>query len=216
MTSNPRNFHKQFITSQPQQVNTPPPPYQVYPSPCHYQTMATNNNTQSTSHLPLQGQITHPDADSDSEDDSESKLSEIHLSISTPLRITGDNNIISVDTATNASRISLAVVSALRQISATGGGVPMIDANGEPRPIRVDVMAEIMVEGSGNTVGERAVLSQVVDREALRRMESAGNAESAQIKVENGTGAQPLQKRGRGPAEHGQALGSESKRVRRD
>ncbi|KAH8663086.1 hypothetical protein BGZ60DRAFT_412725 [Tricladium varicosporioides] len=218
MTANPRSFRKQFIAPQPQQINIQPPPYQAYPSFHHFAIMAANNPSQNAAHLPLQGQVTHPAIENDSEDDdSSTTLSEIQLGISAPLRITGDNNIISIDTATNASRISLAVVSALRQIS-TAGGVPMLDANGELRPIRVDVMAETTVEGNGNTIGERAVLSQVVDRDILRRMESVMEAESAQIKIENenGNGAQPLQKRGWGLSDNGQALGSELKRARRD
>jgi hypothetical protein len=103
--------------------------------------------------------VTHPnDSDSDSEDEnSPKKLSEIHLKINTPLLIQGNNNHISIDTSVNAAKISLAVVNALRQMSNASGGVPMIDEDGRPRPIKIDVAAETRVVGSGNVVGDKAV-----------------------------------------------------------
>ncbi|TVY56036.1 hypothetical protein LCER1_G002191, partial [Lachnellula cervina] len=99
---------------------------------------------------------------SDDEDEVEEapRLSEIHIMINTPLMITGDGNTVSVDVALNAAKVSAAVVSALKQMSSTGGGVPMIDGDGKPRPVTMEITAEIKVEGSNNVVGDKAVLSQ--------------------------------------------------------
>lgn len=42
----------------------------------------------------------------------------------------------------------------------------MIDEEGRPRPIKVDVAAELKIEGNRNVFGERAVLAAVVSRGA--------------------------------------------------
>lgn len=52
----------------------------------------------------------------------------------------------------------------------------MIDEQGRPRPLGVEVIAEMRVEGSQNVVGERAVLARMLDlkeKVAKKKMELA-------------------------------------------
>lgn len=57
----------------------------------------------------------------------------------------------------------MAIVDALKQMS-MGSGVPMIDEEGRPRPILVEVMAVTRIDGSKNVVGEKAVLATVAGK----------------------------------------------------
>lgn len=105
----------------------------------------------------------------------------------------------SIDAATSASKIAMAVVAAIKQVSMGGGGVPMIDEEGRPRPIRVEVVAETRVEGAGNVVGEKAVVDRVVDGKE-------GKGVKRQREGDEG---------GEGSEQEGEAAGeSEGKRVR--
>ena len=53
-------------------------------------------------------------------------------------------------------------------------GIPMIDENGRPRPIKVEVMAETTIEGSKNVVGEKAVLAATLSSAATRKKVKSG------------------------------------------
>lgn len=99
------------------------------------------------------------------DDDDDEHLSSIHLKISNPIVVTGDNNLVAIDPL-SASKIAMAVIQALKQMSMEASGVPMIDEEGRPRPIKVDVAAELKIEGNRNVFGERAVLAAVVSRGA--------------------------------------------------
>lgn len=92
------------------------------------------------------------------ENEEEPAQSTIQLTIRTPVNLRGDNNLLAIDASLTASKIAVSVVTALKQVSMGGGGVPMIDEEGRPRPINVLVEAGTIVEGKGNVVGERAVL----------------------------------------------------------
>ncbi|KAF4624832.1 hypothetical protein G7Y89_g13337 [Cudoniella acicularis] len=195
MTFPQRAIQKQiaaYATSQ--QIFTPPPPlYQAQPPLYPY----------NMSQFPLTTQITHHE-ESDSDDDDEGRLSEIRITINTPLHVNGNDNLISVDTAANASKISTAITTALRQISTAGGGVPLIDANGEPRPIRVDVTAEIKVVGSNNVVGDRAVMGKTLSRDSLKKLETTEQGANLQGKVpEQGNGQLKREHSEDGPSETG-------------
>lgn len=50
----------------------------------------------------------------------------------------------------------MAISMALKQASMSGSGVPMIDEEGRPRPVKVKVEAAMRIEGSRNTVGHKA------------------------------------------------------------
>lgn len=130
----------------PSQAITPPPAYG------HDQALSTS--------------VVEYEEDCSDEDEG---LSSIHLRINTPLVVNGDNNLVAIDPAASASKIAMAVVAAIKQMSMGESGVPMIDEEGRPRPIKVDVTAETRVEGSKNVVGEKAVLAAVVCKEDAKK-----------------------------------------------
>jgi hypothetical protein len=111
-------------------------------------------------------------SDSGSDIDDE-EGSPIYLKISTPLVVKGDNNLIAVDPSAQASKLAMAIVQSLKQLSHGADGIPMIDENGRPRPLKVDVKAEITVEGSKNVVGEQAVLGSVMGAGLKRKVDDA-------------------------------------------
>jgi len=124
-------------------------------------TLANNGNApgpgQATISQPTEGTgYTTNDPDDDDNEDSN-----IVLRISAPLKITGDGNLITVDPSQAAARISLGVVQAVRQISLSDSGIPMVDHEGRPRPLKVVVKAETEIKGSKNLVGEKAVMEFV-------------------------------------------------------
>ncbi|KAH8592501.1 hypothetical protein B0O99DRAFT_467546, partial [Bisporella sp. PMI_857] len=80
----------------------------------------------------------------------------IHLIVKTPLIITGDSNIIAFDPAVQADKVTNAIISALETM-AEGGNVPLTDAHGNLRAIKIHVSAEIKCRGSRNIVGEQVV-----------------------------------------------------------
>jgi hypothetical protein len=88
------------------------------------------------------------------EDDDDS-LSAINIIIKCPLHIKCDHNLVAVDTASSANKIAQGVVGALKAMSMSGHGVPMIDEDGRPRPITVTAIAEVRIDGSKNVVGEK-------------------------------------------------------------
>ncbi|KAG9238709.1 hypothetical protein BJ875DRAFT_450141 [Amylocarpus encephaloides] len=114
-----------------------------------------------------------PGYESDDEDDenSGSDLPAIHLRVSTPLHVSGNGNVVSINAADNAARVGFAVAQSLRQIGTVGGGVPMIDEDGKPRPIDVKVSAATVIRGSNNVVGEKAVLSKTIIEGPNRRID---------------------------------------------
>lgn len=61
----------------------------------------------------------------------------------------------------------------------------MIDEQGRPRPIGVEVLAEVRIEGSQNVVGERAVLARMLDlKEKGREFERRKYAATAQAQAQ--------------------------------
>jgi hypothetical protein len=111
----------------------------------------------------------NPPAHAFEEDDNEQEAaSNVSITIRAGVTITGNNNVISVDPSTTGCKIAVAIVTGLRQISGISGGVPMIDENGRPRPIIVDVDASTKIEGSDNFLGEKAAAA------AASAMQGAG------------------------------------------
>ena len=95
------------------------------------------------------------------EDDEPEPTSNVSITIKAGVTIAGNNNTISVDPAATGCKIAVAIVTGLRQMSGIAGGVPMIDENGRPRPIIIDVDAGTRIEGSDNILGEKAARTAV-------------------------------------------------------
>lgn len=127
------------------QTNSPPPPYAMSGQLGH-------------------GIISNPSAYyfEESDDEESRKLSSVTISIENPIHITGDNNLLSIDPGLSGSKMALSIIAGLKQMSGASGGVPMIDEDGHPRPIRIEVKAETKIEGSKNVIGDRAVFSSMM------------------------------------------------------
>ncbi|GFP52345.1 hypothetical protein TASIC1_0001049700 [Trichoderma asperellum] len=115
----------------------------------------------------------------DDEDDEEG-FSTISLRINTSVHISSNNNLVCLnDTpASHANAIAKAVVQAIQENSSGQCGIPMIDEDGRPRPVKIEVDAGITVEGSGNIVGNEDVVNQVLRMRSLARKRSADDDES--------------------------------------
>ncbi|CZT48184.1 uncharacterized protein RSE6_08848 [Rhynchosporium secalis] len=150
------------------------------------------------------------DDDSSDSDDDEEGLSSIRIKIFTPINVRGDGNLIAMDTAITATKIAQGVTDAL--FSMTYGdaqGIPMIDEDGRPRPIRVVVSAPLTVLGSKNLMGERAVMERIAP--VLRDYPASAMTKASLTEI--GESAS-VKKRERSEVEEHEE--GESKRTRRD
>ena len=96
----------------------------------------------------------------------ESPSSPIYLRINASVRVTNSDNLICFDKspADHANAIAKAVVQAIEEHSSGKCGIPMIDEDGRPRPIHLDVDAGIAVEGKGNVIGNRSIVQNALSR----------------------------------------------------
>ena len=85
------------------------------------------------------------------------------IRIDTSTTIRQDKNIIDIagSAAEQAAAIAEAVTAAMHRNSSAECGIPMIDGDGHPRPIDVEISACLTVDGSGNFVGDVKSLASV-------------------------------------------------------
>lgn len=104
-------------------------------------------------------------------DDSQEESSPISLRITTSVNISQSNNFVCLDSspADQANAIAQAVVHAIQQNSSGQCGIPMIDEQGCPRPIKIEVDASMVIEGTGNVVGSRDIIHEVLRQRGQRR-----------------------------------------------
>ncbi|EEU48636.1 uncharacterized protein NECHADRAFT_74969 [Fusarium vanettenii 77-13-4] len=126
----------------------------------------------------------HPGAMADDQDEVSEDSSPICLRINTSVNVSRSNNIVCLTAtpAEQANAISRAVVQALNEGSSGRCGIPMIDESGCPRPLKIEVDAGIVVEGTGNVVGGREVVGELLRRRAeapLRRPREEDDDEEA-------------------------------------
>ncbi|KAK1688375.1 hypothetical protein BDP55DRAFT_713663 [Colletotrichum godetiae] len=116
--------------------------------------------SQRTSHCPQD--LILLDAD---EEEEEEDLSPISLRISTRIDVASDNNLIALpySPAAQANSIAKAIVDAIYERDWTVG-CPLIDENGRPRPLKLEVDAGITVRGSSNVIGTEAVITEFLQR----------------------------------------------------
>ncbi|KAF7895365.1 hypothetical protein EAF00_007179 [Botryotinia globosa] len=81
----------------------------------------------------------------------------LSLNIDSPLTITGDDNIVTFHPAPQVQKITDAILQSLKAASEGSRGIPMGDADGQPRGIRVEISAAVTVNGKHNILGEEAV-----------------------------------------------------------
>lgn len=123
-------------------------------------------------------------ADESDEDDESIDSSPISLRITTAINVSQNNNLVCITNtpADQANAIAQAVVKAIQENSSGRCGIPMIDEQGCPRPIKIEVDAGIHVEGSGNVVGSRDIVNEVLrQRGQLRRRREEVEGESSEM-----------------------------------
>ncbi|KAK2745812.1 hypothetical protein CKAH01_06716 [Colletotrichum kahawae] len=103
-------------------------------------------------------------------DDDHEELSPISLRISTRINVTCDGNLIALPSSPSdqANSIAKAVVKAIQgQDWATG--LPMIDENGRPRPLKLDVDAGMTIKGSSNVIGTESIINEIIRQRTITR-----------------------------------------------
>lgn len=100
------------------------------------------------------------------QDTDETPASPIQLRINASVRVCNSDNLICLDQspADHANAIAKAVVQAIEEHSSGQCGIPMIDEDGHPRPISIDVDAGVTIEGKGNVVGSRGFVCSALAR----------------------------------------------------
>lgn len=135
-----------------------------------------NNNNHSLS----SGWQNLDDLSSDYSDSDDGDRSAITVRISTAVRVSGDHNIVHVgaaDPATTARFVAEAVTRVLRGGGAQErGGIPMIDEEGRPRPVRIEIEAGTEVHGEGNVLGGEEVVMRALGKRR-REMEEQEEGE---------------------------------------
>ncbi|EXF76361.1 hypothetical protein CFIO01_12057 [Colletotrichum fioriniae PJ7] len=115
--------------------------------------------SQQTSHLPHHSIL---DAEEEEEEEDSPPIS---LRISTRIDVASDSNLIALpySPAAQANSIAKAIVDAIYERDWTVG-CPLIDENGRPRPLKLEVDAGITVRGSSNIIGTEAVITEFLRR----------------------------------------------------
>ncbi|KAH8176079.1 hypothetical protein LIA77_04497 [Sarocladium implicatum] len=120
--------------------------------------------------------------------DTDSPMSPISLRINTSINVTKSNNVVCIGDAPpadHANAIAKAVVEAMQENSTARSGIPMIDEDGRPRPINIEVDASMLVEGSGNIVGSSVAVTEILRQQGLaRRRRHLGDGDEEQEEEE--------------------------------
>ncbi|KAM0287755.1 hypothetical protein ACHAQH_000287 [Verticillium albo-atrum] len=113
------------------------------------------------------------------------ELSPINLRISTRVNVSRDNNLVALPSTPSdqAAVVADAIVRAFKSSTVMEGGMPMIDQDGHPRPVKIEVDAGMTIEGSHNIVGTEAIIADVL------RNRSANHAKQQQQQRTGGVNA---------------------------
>lgn len=90
-------------------------------------------------------------------------FSPITIGINAPMSISGSRNSLIIPPETFTKLIYENVLRALRDASAGEMGIPMIDQDGRPRPINIDITAGITIDGDCNFIGKSPQFVSAVD-----------------------------------------------------
>lgn len=132
----------------------------------------------------IDGPAVDSDDDAASISSSSSTMSPLSLRINSSVNICKGNNLVCLtdSPARYASAIAEAVTRAIHETSSATCGIPMVDGDGNPRPIHIDVDAGLTVDGVGNVVGSedmvREVLRQRGEQLRRRRQDDDASAEA--------------------------------------
>ncbi|KAG6003978.1 hypothetical protein E4U21_001558 [Claviceps maximensis] len=105
-------------------------------------------------------------------DDYPQQQSSIFLRINTSVRVSSSNNQVCINEtpAEHANAIARAVVHAIQENSSGQCGIPMIDEDGRPRPVRIEVDAGLEVHGEGNVVGNDKFVVELLRQKQQQQM----------------------------------------------
>lgn len=160
--------------------NTPPPAYTPRRIPSNIASLATQllevrnsmanaagriqERQTATMNTPLSSTVMASD-DQDQDETSETS-SPISLRINTSVNVSRSNNVVCLTAtpAEQANAIAKAVVQALHEGSSGRCGIPMIDESGCPRPLNIEVDAGLVVEGTGNVIGTRDIIGELLQK----------------------------------------------------
>jgi hypothetical protein len=133
------------------------------------------------------------------QDDGESTnaFSSLHLRINTSINISKNNNLVCLteSPATHANAIAEAVSEAMQKHSSGNCGIPMIDGDGNPRPIKVEVDAGMVIDGMGNVVGNEKVIDEVIQQRAEIRRQDLRRSREDNDKTESVPEPSPKRRR---------------------
>lgn len=126
------------------------------------------------------------------EDNTDEALSSISLQISAAVEISGDNNCVNISEspADQANAIARAVLNTIKENSSGQCGIPMVDEDGRPRPIKIKVDASTEVVGTDNVVGHGEIIigesrrgrqfdDELLHRPAKRRRDDGPSSSSS-------------------------------------
>ena len=162
--------------------NIAPPPYTPPRRPSLQGLTARGVELSSLAHRPVLGEsrvfqrplITTMLPDESEHNEGLEGMSPLSLCIKTSINITKGNNLICLteSPASHANMIAEAVAQAIQKSSSGNCGIPMIDGNGNPRPVKIEVDAGMVVDGIGNVIGNEKVIDEVLRQRAdLRRQD---------------------------------------------
>ncbi|TGO16164.1 hypothetical protein BTUL_0031g00290 [Botrytis tulipae] len=116
-------------------------------------TFAPTASTNAQPRVPVQ----QPEQKEEEEEETGYESTRLSLNIDSPLTITGDDNIVTFHPAPQVQKITDAILQSLKAASEGSRGIPMGDADGQPRGIKVEISAAVTVNGRHNILGEEAV-----------------------------------------------------------
>lgn len=163
-SSQDTQYHDRGVNSS--YTSTTAPPAYTPAVPPSLQTLTARNQLQQRlsqeETIPLT--TTHVMSDDMDDQFSENTLSPLKLRINTSINISKSNNIVSLSDspANHANAIAEAVTQAIQKTSSDNCGIPMIDGNGDPRLIHIEVDAGMVVDGQGNVVGSEGIIFEVL------------------------------------------------------
>ena len=120
---------------------------------------------------PLPASVALFDQANGDDEEEEEAGAPIAIRISTALRVTSNHNLVCVTAgpAEHAGAIAKAIIAAMKDASTANCGIPMIDEDGRPRPIRIEVDAGLDINGTANVVGTESVIEEVLRQRSEAR-----------------------------------------------
>ncbi|KAJ6446111.1 rRNA-processing protein UTP23 [Purpureocillium lavendulum] len=192
-----RDFASHILAKENSHPLSPPPAYTPNRQPLDLRTITARQLEQQREaqprpilidSTPVAEFLTGSAIDDASSEMGDDESSPIFLRINTSIKVSNNNNVLCIGStpADSAKQIAEAVVKAMRDYSAGNAGLPMIDEEGRPRPVKIDVDAGVTVEGANNFLGSKEVFQQFLEvqknaprAQRRRREESDEEADEA-------------------------------------